>query len=126
MLKKFFEIFTKKETEEKKRPTTLRLAVEKGYVTEEQACDYEDEMNTGDLDLEETHTDLMVDRDLITESQADVLAFDMKKVDPEQALADRFKEASKAMEQNKETAEAVGTKTQGIRLAAVQAAKNEG
>ena len=107
------------------RPITLRIAVEKGFVTEEKACEYEDELNTSDLDPEETHSDLMIDRDLLTVSQAEVIAHDVKAEDPEQALADRFKKASKAMKQNVCGAEDVGTKTQGLRLSAIKAAKNQ-
>ncbi len=128
VLKRFFGIFTsKKEDCEKKseRPTTVRLAVEKGYVTEEQACDFEEAISTGDIDPNETHTHMMVDRRLLTESQAQVIAIDVKKEDPQQALSDRFKEASQAMAKNKKTAEAVGTKTAGIRLVDIEAMKNK-
>lgn len=109
--------FSRGEDEERKRPTTLRLAVEKGFVTEAEACDYEDEV-TGDLGLENTHTSLMIDRDLLTQSQAEVIAIDVKKQDPQQALSDRFKMASKAMKQNRQGAEDMGTKTRSFRVIA--------
>ncbi len=128
VLKRLLGIFTSKKTDcEKKadRTTPLRLAVEKGYVTEEQACDFEEAISTGDIDPNDTHTHMMVDRRLLTESQAQVIAIDVKNEDPQQALSDRFKEASRAMERNKTTAEAVGTKTQGIQLSAIRAAKND-
>lgn len=120
MIGKFLRSFFSKDEgeEEKERPTTLRLAVEKGFVTEAEACDYEDEMNTGDLGLENTHTSLMIDRDMLTHSQAEVIAIDVKKQDPQQALSDRFKTASKAMKENACGAKDVGTKTQSFRVIA--------
>ena len=128
VLKKILGMFsgsTKKKTE-CDRSTHLRLAVEKGYITEDQACELENEMSTADTDSDETQTDLMVDRGLLSGSQAEVIAFDVKKCDPAQALEDSFKKASSAMRTNMNTAEEVGTKTAGFFLSDVIAAKNKG
>jgi hypothetical protein len=125
MIRKLFSGSKKKKTE-CDRSTHLRLAVEKGYITEDQACEFEGEIGTGDLDLDETQTDLMIDRGLLSNSQAEVIAFDVKKCDPAQALDDSFKKASSAMRTNMNTAEAVGTKTAGFFLSDVVAAKNKG
>ena len=105
------------------RATPLRLAVEKGFITEDQACELERDMTTGDLDPEETHSDLMIDRGLISGSQAKVIAIDVKKQDPKQAQDDAFRQAARAMAARRDTAEEVGTKTAGIRLADVATAK---
>ena len=125
MIRKLFSGSKEKKTE-CDRSTHLTLAIEKGYITEDQACSLEEEMSTGDIDLDETQTDMMVDRGLLSDSQAEVIAFDVKKRDPAQALEDHFKKASCAMKRNVEAAKEVGTKTSGLFLADVMAAKNKG
>lgn len=73
-----------------------RIAKEKGYIDDNQA-EQLTEMASGDP--ENTSSDLVVQQDWMTESQAEVVCIEQAKTDPNAHLDDQFKRAEKALDE---------------------------
>lgn len=121
-MKRVIGFFTAKSAARiKVRPTPIQCAVERGFIDEEQADAATQMISTGDV--EETHTDLLVNAGYISETQAEVIALDVERCDPDTALAEQFKKAGKAMREHREASEEKVTQTSKIRLSEVLAAQ---
>lgn len=96
--------FKKNHVEAVPRPDSLsefaKIAIEKGFINEEQAHQL---THLAAEDLENTSSDLVVQQDWMTESQAEVVCIAQAKTNPQAALIDKFKEASRALDETQTT-----------------------
>lgn len=72
----------------------LKLAKKKGLLTEEQLAEAEKLLQANP---EETSQDLLVDHDLLSNTDAEVIALERKERAPKEHIADTFKRANKAV-----------------------------